>query len=63
MRFLGPHSAGEGPHLVPNSLKMVSPSGPQAPKLPGLKIQEQHLGALPVPPYPNPSGIPSITQL
>ena len=23
----------------------------------------QHLGALPVPPHPNPSGIPSITQL
>ena len=28
MRFLGPHSAGEGPHLVPISLKFVSPSGP-----------------------------------
>ena len=28
MRFLGPHSAGEGPHLVPISLKFGSPSGP-----------------------------------
>ena len=28
MRFLGPHSAGEGPHLVPISLKIGSPSGP-----------------------------------
>ena len=25
MRFLGPHSAGEGPHLVPISLKIGSP--------------------------------------
>ena len=28
MRFLGPHSAGEGPYLVPISLKIGSPSGP-----------------------------------
>ena len=28
MRFLGPHSASEGPHQVPISLKIGSPSGP-----------------------------------
>ena len=28
MRFLGPHSAAEGPHLVPISLKIGSPMGP-----------------------------------
>ena len=26
--FLGPHSAAEGPHLVPISLKIGSPMGP-----------------------------------
>ena len=33
MRFLGPHSAGEGPHLVPISLKIGSPLGPHFDKV------------------------------
>ena len=33
MRFLGPHSASEGPHLVPISLKIGSPLGPHFDKL------------------------------
>ena len=33
MRFLGPHFAGEGPHLVPISLKIGSPLGPHFDKL------------------------------
>ena len=31
--FLGPHSAAEGPHLVPISLKIGSPLGPHFDKL------------------------------
>ena len=33
MRFLVPHSASEGPHLVPISLKIGSPLGPHFDRL------------------------------
>ena len=55
MRFLGPHSAGEGPHLVPISLKFGSPSGPHFEKSgsPGL------VGTV-LYPFPPPPTVPSF---